>query len=70
MGGMFETPMSRKYPRLGGFNRYKEDPGPVFCPCGVKAVGRLTIETNWFRGDDKTSPRCAAHKDCIKVPTK
>lgn len=60
--------MPRQYPRISGRKKYKGHPnGLPNCPCGTKAVYRVEIQVNWFRGDDESEPRCEKHKDDAEV---
>lgn len=52
----------RRYPRLGTWRPYKVVPCGAKCTiCQEDATGSIEIQTNWFRGDDETFPRCKNH---------
>jgi hypothetical protein len=60
---------NRQYPRIGGSRAYKPARGqkkplktPPCAACASPAVTRVSIQVNWFRGDDEERPACALHK--------
>ena len=58
----------KKYPYLDGSSIIKKYKGQMcsLCPPKTKATHRLTIQTNWFRGDDDVFWVCENHLAAAK----
>ncbi len=55
-----------KYPRLGGRSRLPDFTKKKCKVCGQPAMFTLTVQVNFFRGDDEVYPVCFKHKSHIK----
>ena len=54
--------MAKKYPAIGHKTKPKFAGGLPCIVCGAMTTGRVTIEENWFRGDDYLVRVCAEHQ--------
>ena len=53
----------KEYPRIGSIMRREQGICKI---CKKPAKYRVSIEVNYFRGDDEVSKRCEEHKRTIQ----
>ena len=58
-----------KYPRTGEIEKRPRNTSAKCAVCGVVATRRVTVQINWFRGDDVIRWLCPLHKPAEMLAT-
>lgn len=58
--------MKHKYPKYNGRSLIKTYGGQRCKCCNEKAIAKVEIQTNWFRGDDEYFWVCEPHLQMAK----
>jgi hypothetical protein len=58
--------MKRKYPKLGGYGRFKRKTGTSCKFCEQPTFAFIEVRVNYFRGDDERYHVCEDHLQMAK----